>query len=1143
MLAVKHRQIPASLHYQQPNPKIDFANSPFYVNATLADWPTTAAPRRAGVSSFGIGGTNAHVILEEAPAPVREPADSQPQLLVLSAKTPTALAAAAENLAAHLKDLKQQDLEPTARLADIAYTLQMGRAAFDYRRSLVCDGPEDAITQLQIPVSSQRSERPERVLLFPGQGSQHRGMAQGLYQQQPVFKASLDRCAALLAPELDYPLLDLLFSPDQPLDQTRYAQPAIFAVEYSLAQLWQYWGVTPEAMVGHSIGEYVAACLAGVFDLETALRLVALRGRLMQQQPSGAMLSVGLSVEAIQPWLSDQITLAAHNGPQLCVVSGQESAIEALRSQLEQAQISCRVLRTSHAFHSAMMEPMVAPLVEAVSQVTLSPPQVPFISNVTGTWITPEQACDPAYWGQQARQPVRFSDGIKAVLQMASPVLLEVGPGQTLTTLTRQHVALTGGCPTIHSLPHPKLAGGQADLQQLLAAAGQLWCTGVTLNWTNLHHQPGHRVPLPTYPFERQRYWIDMDMSQASVVSATSPTGDIPVEPDLANWFYTPSWQRVAARPRSVDVTTRPRWLIVAQDLGLGSALAQHIEQTGQDVFVAEPGKAFDQAGYRRFEVNPEQAESYQQLWDDLQLREMLPTDIVYLASAGQARDLQFSGLSNLLTVWSRENEPLQITVVTQDSCDVTGSETLSPESSVLQGLCQVVSQEYPQLGCRLGDLSGDPSGDLSGDNANRSTKQQVTLLWQELQATDPAAVVAYRGRYRWQQQYQPVSLTAEFSTALKQGGTYAIVGDYQQGLGPVWGESLAQRHQAKLALIVPQAADGIDTVHLLEKGAASEIAIPTALTTPEALAAALTQAEKQLGPINGVFVSSPMTNEKSAAPLALLQPHHWHYNRDTKTVVLENLATTLAGRTLDFCCVQSSLSSVLGGLGLAPYAGANHFVDAFVADQNRQSGTPWFSINWDAWTEETTADTRDESWGTTLREFALNTEDVWMATERILSLTASGQVAVSKGNLPARISQWIAATPQMRTEAVATSHQRPALAAEYVAPRNDVEQTIAIIWQDLLGIEQVGVYDGFFDLGGHSLLAIQVISRLREAFPVDVEMRNLLFEAPTVAGIAAVISEQLPQSEELDAMAALLAEVQNLSSEEVQAQLAGGEV
>ncbi|MEO0869998.1 MAG: phosphopantetheine-binding protein, partial [Cyanobacteria bacterium J06642_11] len=307
-----------------------------------------------------------------------------------------------------------------------------------------------------------------------------------------------------------------------------------------------------------------------------------------------------------------------------------------------------------------------------------------------------------------------------------------------------------------------------------------------------------------------------------------------------------------------------------------------------------------------------------------------------------------------------------------------------------------------------------------------------------------------------------------------------------------------------------------------------------------ESLRNSLDQVAQKLGTINGIFFSTPTTNEKSAAPITLLQPEQLAYNSLTKQQVLESLAAALVDHKPDFCCVQSSLSSVIGGVGLAAYSGANHSLDAMVAQQNQDSPFPWFSVNWDAWSDEVSND--ETGWGTSLKDFALTSKEVWTATERILA-QAPGQIVVSKSDLSARIAQWIHPAPRVAVQEQSTSnHSRPQLSTVYVAPSNDVEKTIAGIWQDLLGLEQVGIHDSFFDLGGHSLLAIQVISRLREAFPVEVEMRNLLFEAPTVAGIAAVIAEQLPQTEELDTMAALLAEVQSLSSDEVQAQLAGGD-
>ena len=540
VLALHHKQIPPSLNFESSNPKIDFANSPFFVNAKLADWKDGELPRRAGVSSFGIGGTNAHVVLEEAPE-LEASANSRPaQLLLLSAKTETALDQATVNLAECLKR------NPALNLADAAYTLQVGRHEFSHRRTLVCRDAGDAVKILGARdaklIYSRVADRenPPLVFMFPGQGAQRVDMARELYEHDITFREQVDLCCEILKPQLGLDLRTILY-PDtgkvdeakQKITQTAITQPALFAIEYALAKLWMSWGVVPEAMIGHSIGEYVSACLAGIFSLEDARTLVAARGRLMQQLPAGTMLAARMPENEMKPLLSEHLSIAAVNAPALCVASGPADAIESLQRELSQRDMASTLLQTSHAFHSAMMDPVLPPFAGLVGKLKLNAPQIPFISNVTGTWISAEQATDPNYWAKHLRQPVRFADGIGELLKSPERILLEVGPGQTLCSLAKQHPARSGDGVIASSLRHAN--DSASDFEIVLNALGQLWLSGVTIDWKHFYqHEQRYCVPLPAYPFERKRYFIEPSKSVPTQtipsVAKTPETGEEKVE-------------------------------------------------------------------------------------------------------------------------------------------------------------------------------------------------------------------------------------------------------------------------------------------------------------------------------------------------------------------------------------------------------------------------------------------------------------------------------------------------------------------------------------------------------------------------------------------------------------------------------------
>ncbi|NJR39158.1 MAG: type I polyketide synthase, partial [Leptolyngbyaceae cyanobacterium CSU_1_4] len=584
-LALKHQQIPPSLNFQTSNPQIDFANSPFFVNTHISNWQSQVAPRRAAVSSFGMGGTNAHAILEEFPASPSKLSSSW-ELLLLSAKTPTALSTSINNLHQHLQE--HSDLA----IADVAYTLQIGRQPFDYRAMIVVQDSLTAVQSLsKLKVDDLQpiaATPPAIAFLFPGQGSQYSQMGRELYETEPTFQAEIDRCCEFLQPILQLDLRDRLYhSAADALTQTAIAQPALFTLEYALAKLWISWGIYPEAMIGHSIGEYVAACLAGVLTLEDALRLVAIRGKLMQSCAAGAMLSIALPADQVKTLLENNLTLAAVNAPKLCVVSGSHAAIETLEQQLTLKGILSRRLQTSHAFHSPQMEPIVADFISQVQQVKLSPPKLPFISNVTGTWITPTQATDPIYWGQQLRQTVQFASGLDTLLQKPNLILLEVGAGRTLSTFAKQTIA---SIPIFHSLRHPQEQ--TPDRAIMLNTLGNLWLAGVEVDWKGFHAtEKRQRVPLPTYPFEHQRYWVDLHPSN---VPLPQPTPELHKHSDIAQWFYVPSWKRLPLSSIA-DERSPQCWLIFTELQGIGQALAQRLQQLNQTVMTVSQGDRFSQ--------------------------------------------------------------------------------------------------------------------------------------------------------------------------------------------------------------------------------------------------------------------------------------------------------------------------------------------------------------------------------------------------------------------------------------------------------------------------------------------------------------------------------------------------------------------
>ncbi|ULU24020.1 amino acid adenylation domain-containing protein [Dyella terrae] len=545
-LSLHERLLPPSLHVQTTNPKIDFAGSPFVVNDTLRAWPTSEQPLRAGVSSFGVGGTNAHVIMEAAPATTPSDAAQGPQLLFLSGRTPSAVAASAARLASHLVT------KPDANLADVGSTLLHGRKAFAHRACVVATTTDEAVARLNdlsaANVREATKPAPEVVFLFPGQGSQYAGMGKALYASEPTFRAAIDDCAEALRNELGFDLRERLFDGDAAaLRETSLTQPATFAIEYALAKLWLSMDITPVAMIGHSVGEFVAAVIAGVMSLTDGAHLIARRGRLMQSMPAGSMLSVRLGADALRARLPTSLHLAAENSPNASVVSGETTDVEAFRLQLEAEGVACRLLQTSHAFHSAMMDPVLEPFRAEVARIALSAPALPIISTLTGELLDAADATSPDYWTRHLRGTVRFSPALLTQMGEQPRVFLEVGPRNALTTLARQHTQ-SRKHQVVSSIADAELAERTA----WVAAMGELWCAGLPVAVCSLDRRANRRrVRLPTYPFERKRYWVEAAAPAAATPIATTP---IPLVDNVVPLFAS-SPASVVEPPMDVNVS------------------------------------------------------------------------------------------------------------------------------------------------------------------------------------------------------------------------------------------------------------------------------------------------------------------------------------------------------------------------------------------------------------------------------------------------------------------------------------------------------------------------------------------------------------------------------------------------------------
>lgn len=1114
VLALKHRTLPPSLNFEQPNPQIDFAASPFYVNTEARPWPAGPAPRRAGVSAFGMGGTNVHLILEEAPEALAaaSPQDGKASLLLLSARSAAACDSAASLLADHL------EAHPEQALQDVAHTLRAGRKRFAHRAVAIARDRAQAISALRQrdPASFLSgqvvSESPTLAFLFPGQGAQHVGMGRALYDSEPVFRDALDRCCTLLLPHLGLDLRELMFAAPADeaeaaarLGQTAITQPALFAVEYAMAQLWMHWAGAPDAMLGHSVGEYVAACVAGVFSLEDALAIVAARGRLLQATPAGAMLAVGLPEAQLRERIPAGCDLAAVNTVDLCVLSGPHEDIDAAEREMAAGGIAVRRLHVSHAFHSALVEPMLGTFEALLSNVALSAPRIPFVSNLSGRWITPEEACSPAYWMRHVRGTVRFADGIGELLGKPDRILLELGPGEALSSFARRHPQ-AGQRLILASQCHPQRRERNAD--QSARCLAQLWVAGMEIDAALAGS--GRRVPLPTYPFERQSYWIEPANGQPA---KPVPIGDEPL-------MYAPGWKRAAPLPVAAARTKGGCVLVLGDAEGLCERLVQQLAISGRVVVRVAQGPRFAQSGAHRYSVRADERGDFEQLLRQVEASHGPVFDICHLWSldpAGaqpDAADVLARGFHSLLALAqalaATGQRKVALTVVTNQLEDVSGMEPLCPLKASLHGPCKVIPQEYPDIACRLVDLAAPA-------DEQRAAQQIAAEMMGELDHP----LVAYRGPHRWVKSFDLVRQQGRAGGRLRKEGVYLVTGGLG-GIGLALARHLASQWQARLVLLGrgelppraqwPTLAAGADALAgrlrsllELETLGAEVLALSVDVTDAAQMRGAIETARQRFGALHGVIHAAGIAGGGVIAGKTRAAVEKVFAPKLAGTV---NLLQALGDTPVDFVLLCSALSAIAGGFGQVDYCAANCVLDAMAIEAGRAHPGRVLSINWDVWRAVGMAAAQRLPDGV-----GIVPASGGELMEAALSLAAASQVLVSSIGLEQRLTE-------MRSPSLAqhllpdpmakrSLHARPALSTPYAQPAGELEQGLAALWGEFLGISPVGVHDNLFELGGDSLLAIQLLAKVRAAYGVELHPADF-FQSPTVAALAVQVETRL---------------------------------
>lgn len=1121
ILCLFHKKIPPMPHFEEPNPNINFAESPFFISPQLIDWKTSTNKRYAAVSSFGVGGTNVHMVLSEyVQAPPTAETVSE-YLMVLSAKTEAALQ---QNIEKFAKFLEQSEHSYSLSFADIAYTLQTGREAFQWRSFSSGHTVNEIIKDFSQNKMNFWDENVHHniIFMFPGQGMQYHQMAAQLMDEIPFFSSLVRYGIQLALPHLSVDLLEIINNPsDQRLNQTQYAQPALFIIEYALANLLIHYGLKPDAVIGHSIGEYVAACLSGIFSFEDAIALVCQRGLLMASVSAGEMLAIESSESELSPYLN-QADIALHNSINHCVVSGKASEIAQLEHSLLKNGKSFRKLKVSHAFHSRSMEEIQQPFKSLFSNITLSAPQIPIISNVTGTWLSAKEAADPNYWYKHLRQTVQFCKGIETALEDQHLFFIEVGPGQSLNVFLKEianhHKKKVNSINTLTPGHSQK-----SDFRQLLTAIGMAWQHGAQVIWPTMYEdvQPRH-IPLPGYAFQKQRYWIEPD--QGSLLRK-----------DFTPLIYKPVWsyQQAYVKPISLSsaLLAQRSWIIFKDEIGLADPFISLLEKNNTKPVVISFDKTYSQKDINHFEINPTDKNHYFQLIQSIKNTIKNPI-VLHLASYSNSSnklpstteiDEQlargFYSLLYLTQAYVEEVEdmvPLRVGVVTNGTQQLLGTEVINPINATLNGSCRVIMQEHEALKFKLIDLN---SAEQPQDNVNLLSKIVASCLdenWNE-----DSLITPYRNGHQWNLMYGLVQSHQPKIKRLKNNGIYLLTGGIG-GLALSCCEAITKTVSTPTFILLSrrempldveweyilqdqnhQYYEKIKQIRQLQELGARFLFYQVDITQFESLDAVIHQCISHCGKINGLIHTAGIANAELVQFKSTLRSQEVFLPKIHGTY---NLIKALKHLSLDFVVLKSSLAALLGGFRQVDYCGANACLDSFVKSDLFSFSSFVVSINWNTWREVGIA-----------AEAAMKGEATFLGKGNDISPQQGQELflqvlegneshaAISNVDMNVDISlrDPIASGPAL--SAIKIARQDLNVVTNYQAPSNGVETKLAQLWQDMLGIETIGITDDFFALGGHSLKALSLVEKINKTFNCTLPATQI-YRNPTIKQLSSTI-------------------------------------